>query len=85
MPTSGPLFTAQSPQLRVFIAAVVACEPEHRALIRNWFEDLVDGTRGVSELPTVPIPIKVTNTVAVERSSSLESSQIPVAMVRRQV
>ena len=47
MPTSGPLFTAQHAQLRVFIAAVVACEPEHRSLIRNWFEELVDGTRGV--------------------------------------
>jgi hypothetical protein len=47
LPTSGPLFTGQHAQLRVVLAAVVAVEPQHRAQVRDWFEGLVLGTRGV--------------------------------------
>ena len=60
MPTSGPFFTAQHAQLRVFIGAVVAVEPHHRALVRAWFEDLVNGTRGVStNISLVHLPTNI--------------------------
>ena len=55
MPTSGPFFTGQHAQLRVFIGAVVAVEQKHRDLVRTWFTDPVNGTRGVSPLlPDLP-------------------------------
>jgi len=48
LPTSGPLFTSQHKQFRVFVGAVVAVEARHRDVVRRWFLDLVNGTRGVS-------------------------------------
>lgn len=78
MPASGPLFTAQSAQLRVFIAAVVACKAEHRTLIRNWFEELVDGTRGVSHF--FPVTLMWLIAVNAECASCVASGPIYVGM-----
>ena len=47
MPTSGPLYTAQSPLFSVFIAGTVAYEPSDRQVLRDWFSGTVSGTRGV--------------------------------------
>jgi hypothetical protein len=49
MATSGPFFTRGNAQVRVFIPAIVAVEQRHRDLVKGWFEDLVHGTRGVSQ------------------------------------
>lgn len=80
MPSSGPFFTAQPPQLRVVIAAIVACEPEHRELIRNWFEELVDGTRGVSHASTLSDSLSTTDRVNLERASGMASRPVHVEM-----
>lgn len=45
-PTSGPLFTAQTPLFSIFIAGIVASRPEHRGLIRNWFIPVCADSRG---------------------------------------
>jgi hypothetical protein len=45
-PTSGPLFTAQTPLFSIFIAGIVASRPKHRDLIRNWFIPVCEDSRG---------------------------------------
>lgn len=53
MPYSGPLFTAQNPLLRPYIAGIVAVQPYDRGVIQEWFETVISGPRGVSH--TYPI------------------------------
>lgn len=50
-PTSGPLFTAQTPMFCVFIAGIVAFRPEDRAVIDKWFQLPSEDSRGVSPCP----------------------------------
>ncbi|OQV03217.1 Fungal specific transcription factor domain-containing protein isoform 4 [Cladophialophora immunda] len=48
MPTSGELFTAQSPFFCIFMAALVAYRHEDRLVLRNWFDAIVSGASGRS-------------------------------------
>lgn len=45
-PTSGKLFTAQTPLFSVFIGGIVAYKPEDRAVICAWFDPVCKGSRG---------------------------------------
>ncbi|KAH8590662.1 fungal-specific transcription factor domain-containing protein [Bisporella sp. PMI_857] len=45
-PTSGPLFTAQTPLFSIFIAGIAASQPKHRDIIRNWFIPVCTDSRG---------------------------------------
>ncbi|KAG8531735.1 uncharacterized protein KY384_003367 [Bacidia gigantensis] len=45
-PTSGPLFTAQTPMFAVFIAGIVAYKEADRAVVRKWFEPICGDSRG---------------------------------------
>ncbi|KAH7327172.1 fungal-specific transcription factor domain-containing protein [Rhexocercosporidium sp. MPI-PUGE-AT-0058] len=72
LPTSGPLFTGQHAQLRVVIAATVATTVAHRSQIKDWFEGLVQGTRG--NVPPVWRAVKYMWDWQDRRFSSSESS-----------
>ncbi|KAK1768160.1 fungal-specific transcription factor domain-containing protein [Phialemonium atrogriseum] len=45
-PTSGNLFTAQTPLYSVFVAGIVAYKPHHRDVVRNWFLPICPDARG---------------------------------------
>lgn len=46
LPSSGDLFTAQSPFFAVCMAGFVAYRPVDREIVRQWFLVVVDGSRG---------------------------------------
>ena len=46
LPSSGNLFTAQSPFFGVCMAGFVAYRPVDREIVRQWFLVVVDGARG---------------------------------------
>ncbi|KAL8729382.1 MAG: hypothetical protein Q9166_004775 [cf. Caloplaca sp. 2 TL-2023] len=46
MPTSGPLFTAQSPLFSIFVAGTVALAPTDRKVLEKWFTGVISTTRG---------------------------------------
>jgi hypothetical protein len=54
-PTSGDLFTAQTPLFAVFMAGIVSYQPEHRDVIREWFAPICEESRGVSVTKTSQI------------------------------
>ncbi|OAA50577.1 hypothetical protein NOR_01027 [Metarhizium rileyi] len=41
MPTSGSQFTAQAPLFPVFLLGVLATRPEHKAVSRDWFDEVL--------------------------------------------
>ncbi|KAK2596680.1 hypothetical protein QQS21_006255 [Conoideocrella luteorostrata] len=41
MPTSGSQFTAQAPLFPVFLLGILATDPGHQAVSRNWFDQVV--------------------------------------------
>lgn len=41
MPTSGIFFTAQAPLLPVFLLGLLAVDPRHVQVSRQWFEMVV--------------------------------------------
>lgn len=45
-PTSGKLFTAQTPLFSVVIGGIVAYKPEDRKVIRDWVDPICVGSRG---------------------------------------
>ncbi|KAK2599063.1 hypothetical protein QQS21_005469 [Conoideocrella luteorostrata] len=47
MPTSGPQFTAEAPLFPVFLLGILATNSGHRAVSRNWFDQVV-------QTPSVP-------------------------------
>lgn len=48
MPTSGHLFTAQSPFFCIFMAGLVAYRNEDRLVLRQWFDVIVSRASGRS-------------------------------------
>jgi transcription factor-like protein len=47
MPHKGSLFTAQAPLLPAWIAGIIASTPEQRDIVRDRFETVIGGSRGV--------------------------------------
>jgi hypothetical protein len=42
MPTSGSHFTAQAPLLPVFFLGLLATDPKHKSVSKDWFEKVVE-------------------------------------------
>jgi hypothetical protein len=42
MPTSGSHFTTQAPLLPVFFLGLLATDPKHKSVSKDWFEKVVE-------------------------------------------
>ncbi|KAF4338266.1 hypothetical protein FBEOM_7800 [Fusarium beomiforme] len=83
MPTSGSHFTAQAPLLPVFFLGLLATDPIHKAVSRDWFEQVVQTPVRSSVPPLYNALMRIWEWIDKEVEIQPEPNALPKAIGKR--